>query len=432
MRPAAAGAFSACSVPGIRSILTDRTVRSKRADGPTDNPDPRARASARGRLDAARDLVRRRRRARARTRAHLLARVDVRRALRVGGRAGLLLRGTHRSRAGRRRARLRRRPPRARERLPPPRASRRRGHRLSRDAAVPVSRLDVRPRRDVATRSALGARARLRPLRAVAGSRLRRHVGPVRLREPRSRGGATRGRARQPARDRRRERARRRRHPLPLAPRVADRGELEGRHGELPRVLPLPDGASGVQQGDRRQPRLVPAAGAPHLLEPDRPRPRVRARGQRQGAVRAARRRHAVAVPLPLPVDDAEHRAGHSEHLAGALPARRSPANGGGDGLLLRDRRVGRGDRRAHDLGQPGRRGGRLARAVGAARPRLGRSSARSAHGREREAHRRLPAPRHTTLLLARSEASAPAPQRLSSEAVARFFERLADAAWPG
>ena len=36
----------------------------------------------------------------------------------------------------------------------------------------------------------------------------------------------------------------------------------------------------------------------------------------------AARRRHAVAVPLPLPVDDAEHRAGHPEHLARALPAR--------------------------------------------------------------------------------------------------------------
>ena len=174
-------------------------------------------------------LVRRRRRLRARARAHLLPRVDVRRARRVGGRAGLLLRSAHRSRAGRRRAWLGRRPPRARERLPPPRASRRRGHRLSRDAAVPVPRLDVRPRRDAATRSALGARARLRPLRAVAGARLRRHVGPVRLREPRSRGGAARGRARPPARDRRRERARRRRDPLPLAPRVADRGELEGR-----------------------------------------------------------------------------------------------------------------------------------------------------------------------------------------------------------
>ena len=171
-------------------------------------------------------------------------------------------------------------------------------------------------------RPPLGARARLRPLRVVAGSRLRRHVGPVRLRQPRSRGGTARGRARRPARDRRRERARRRRDSLPLAPRVADRGELEDRHGELPRVLPLPDGASGVQQGDRRQPRLVPAAGAPHLLEPDRPGPRVRARGQRQGAVRGARRRHAVAVPLPLPVDDAEHRAGDPEHLDRALPAR--------------------------------------------------------------------------------------------------------------
>ena len=199
------------------------------ATSPT-TPDPRARASARGGLDAAGELVRRRRRARARARAHLRARRG-----RTPGRrewvtrAGLLLRGAHRSRAGRRRARLGRRPPRARQRLPPSRPSRRRGHRMSRDAAVPVPRLDVRPRRHAPTRAALGARARLRPLRAVARSRLRRHLGPVRLRQPRSRGGAARGRARRAARDRRRERARPRRHPLPLPSRVADRGELEGR-----------------------------------------------------------------------------------------------------------------------------------------------------------------------------------------------------------
>ena len=78
------------------------------------------------------------------------------------------------------------------------------------------------------------------------------------------------------------ERARRRRDPLPLPSRVADRGELEDRDGELPRVLPLPDGASGLQQGHRRQPGLVSPPGARDLLEPDRACPRVGARRKRQ------------------------------------------------------------------------------------------------------------------------------------------------------
>ena len=51
-------------------------------------------------------------------------------------------------------------------------------------------------------------------------------------------------------------------------------------------------------------------------------------------------------------------------------------------------------DRGAHGLGQPGRRGGRLARAVGAAWARVRRRSAGPPDGGEREAHRRLPAPR--------------------------------------
>ena len=130
------------------------------------------------------------------------------------------------------------------------------------------------------------------------------------------------GGARRPARDRRRERARRRRHPLPLAPRVADRGELEGRHGELPRVLPLPDRASRLQQGHRRRPRLRIALQVHRdLLESDRPGSRIRARRATARRPTTPRgERHAVAVPLPLPDDDAEHRAGHPEHLAGALP----------------------------------------------------------------------------------------------------------------
>ena len=112
--------------------------------------------------------------------------------------------------------------------------------------------------------------------------------GPFVFVESRPRRAAARRGARRPPGDRGRERARRRRDSLPLAPRVADRGELEGRDGELPRVLPLPDCAPRLQQGRRRRPRRVPAAGASDVLEPGRPGARVRARGQRQGAVRPA------------------------------------------------------------------------------------------------------------------------------------------------
>ena len=165
-----------------------------------------------------------------------------------------------------------RRPPRPRERLPTSRAPRRRGHGVPGDAAVPVPRLDVRPRRRARARAALRARAGLRPDGPLARADLRRHVGAVRLREPGSRRAAARRVARRDPVDRRGERPRSRRAPLPLAPRVADRGQLEGRDGELPRVLPLPDRAPRVQQGDRRQPRRVPPPGARDLLEPDRRR----------------------------------------------------------------------------------------------------------------------------------------------------------------
>ena len=79
-------------------------------------------------------------------------------------------------------------------------------------------------------------------------------LGAVRLREPGRPRRAAGSCARTAPGDRRGERPRPRRDPLPLAQRVADRGQLESRHGELPRVLPLPHGASGVQQGHRRSP----------------------------------------------------------------------------------------------------------------------------------------------------------------------------------
>ena len=116
--------------------------------------------------------------------------------------------------------------------------------------------------------------------------------------------------------------------------------------------------------------------------------------GNGKSGVHAEQRARAVAVPLPLPVDDAQHRSGNPEHLAGALRPGRPAPNARGHGLLLRRGDVRERDRGAHGLGQPGRRGGRLARAVGAARARVRRRSAGPPDGGEREAHRRLPAPR--------------------------------------
>src|SRR5262249_34324531 len=67
----------------------------------------------------------------------------------------------------------------------------------------------------------------------------RRHLGAVFVCEPRPRGRAARAMARRVAGDPR-ARPRPRRSRVPLARRVRLERPLERRHGELPRVLPLP------------------------------------------------------------------------------------------------------------------------------------------------------------------------------------------------
>ena len=114
---------------------------------PTHNVASAARASARGRLDAAGVVVLRRRRCRARARADLRAVVAVRRPRRARRRAGLLHGDAGRPHPDRRHARPRRSAPGVRQRLPPPRLRDRARQRLPRDAAVPVPRVDVRARR---------------------------------------------------------------------------------------------------------------------------------------------------------------------------------------------------------------------------------------------------------------------------------------------
>ena len=129
---------------------------------------------------------------------------------RAGRGARLLRRGNRRTDSCRSYTRARQRPPCVPQRLPPPRPRRRQRSRTARDAAVPVPRVDVRPRRRLARRAALRPRTGVRRRGARAGSDRRRHVGTVRLREPGRRGRTARRCARRGAapagRDRRRRR----------------------------------------------------------------------------------------------------------------------------------------------------------------------------------------------------------------------------------
>ena len=144
--------------------------------------------------------------------------------------------------------------------------------------------------------------------RLLAAPGLRRHVGALPVRQLGPRRAAARGGARRASGDRRAERPRPLDPAPPLPRRVADRGELEGRARELPRVLPLSCRASRVQQGDRRRPRLLRAHRLADLLEPDRPDPGLGSHRQRPRVVHARGRRDAIAVPLPLSEHDDQHR----------------------------------------------------------------------------------------------------------------------------
>ena len=78
----------------------------------------------------------------------------------MAARAGRLLHGARRAHPGRRHACRGRRDARVRQRLPAPRLDRRRGRGQPEDAAVPVPRVDVRPRRAAARGAARGLRRR--------------------------------------------------------------------------------------------------------------------------------------------------------------------------------------------------------------------------------------------------------------------------------
>ena len=196
------------------------------------------------------ELVLRPRAAAAGAGADLPPRLAVRRPGRARGRARRLLHLQRRRRARRGHARPRGRAARAAERLPPPRLARRLR------AAETAPRCSAPTTRGRTSSTAACARPPRGPELELDGICLRELAvetwGPLRLRQPRRRGAAARRDARPTARAAGRRRDRARAAALPPARRVRAGLQLEDRGRELPRVLPLRRGASGLQPGRRR------------------------------------------------------------------------------------------------------------------------------------------------------------------------------------
>ena len=204
----------------------------------------------------------------------------------------------------------------------------------ARDAPVPLPRLDLRPRRLPARRTAHPRRPGLRDRRARARADGDRDVGPVRVRQPGRGGGAARAGARRAARRRRRARARRRRARLPPPRRVRDPRELEDRARELPRVLPLPAQPPGARLADRR-----PAAdarggrAARQPVQPGPPGPRAAGAARSRAASSTCSSRASRSTPSPGRRTSRSGRSGRSRPTAAAATSttssrRTSPRRG--------------------------------------------------------------------------------------------------------
>ena len=236
-------------------------------------------------------------------------------------------RARRRRHADPRRARKRRPGPRVPQRVPAPRHPGRGGLGLREGVRLPLSRLDLRPRRRAATRA---ARAR------VPGSR----QGDARTRPGRD-GRATRPRVRHagcaaPAGHRPRRPARAARAGPPAARLERDRraGQLEDRRRGLPRGLSHPLDAPGdvlprpVRQPERRrdvraqQPHRVPVPAHQQAAR----RPAGRALRGRRADVRLppVPQRHGRDLPDQRR-DGRARAAGHRSHQDPHLRAERSP-----------------------------------------------------------------------------------------------------------
>ena len=142
---------------------------------------------------------------------------------------------------------------------------------------------------------------------------------------------------------------------VPRPRRLRARGELEDRLRELPRVLPLPGRAQGVQRCVRGVARLVPAGAD------------GRARALAVCAVEGGRR---GAVPFRLAKSQDQRLSGARKRVGGPDAARRARAVAGLPRLLLRARCRRGLDRGADGFRPPGRRRGSRSRRARAARGR--------------------------------------------------------------
>ena len=155
--------------------------------------------------------------------------------------------------------------------VPPPRLARLRRRGPSRDAAVPVPRVDVRPRRGAALGAASRPRAGFRGGRSATAATAGRHLGPLCLRQP-GRAGATASRdvlgALGPPRQRGHRRGRAAVRPRRAEAEYNANWKVCGENYH--RVLPLPGRPSGVLEGRRRLSGRVPARNGRLVLEPVR------------------------------------------------------------------------------------------------------------------------------------------------------------------
>ena len=236
--------------------------------------------AARAGPHAPRELVLRRGDLRARAGADLPARPGSTPASRTTSPSRAVPHVPRRRGAGRRRARTRPRAARVRQRLPAPRAPRGRGLRPSRDAPVPVPRVDVRPRRVAPHRAALGSRARLDRRRLSLHPVLVDTWGPLVFVNPDHERRTARGDARRPPGRARRRRARPVDARVPRSqPRAGDRANWKIVVENFLECYHCPVAHQSFSTADRRRSGRVPARHEPLVVEPVRARPNERYAG---------------------------------------------------------------------------------------------------------------------------------------------------------
>ena len=191
----------------------------------------------------------------------------------------------------------RRHDPRLLQRLPPSRRSDRLRLRQGAAPGVPLSRLDLRPRRPAAAHDGDGRRGGVRSDADPAAERESASLRAAAVRGARSRDARVRRNVSR--RERALRAARAGAHGLRRDARVSGEGQLEGVRRQLPRGLSHPAGASRAQSRDRLSTVRHRARRASHAAA------RAGARGQR--ALQGQGRRRPGVLLLAVPEHHAEH-----------------------------------------------------------------------------------------------------------------------------